>query len=274
MNQYEHRMLHCLKKLKEEFGAFEIKAEFEAEATRQEELVRLKDITSKAGLPIIVKIGGVEAITDVYNALNIGPKAIVAPMAETAFALQKFLNLIKNNLSEDERKDTEFHFNMETITAFNNLEAMLNLPDASLLTGLTVGRVDLTGSMNLNSSHANSEEILAICEKTFMMAKEKGLKCALGGAISGSSIDFIAKLISKGLIDKFETRKVVFKADSVKNLERAINEAVNFELLWLKSKREMYSRRYSEDDARITMLENRLRPNLFIGPTANLKTLL
>ena len=41
------------------------------------ELMRLKDVTEKAKLPIILKIGGVEAITDIYNALSIGVKGII-----------------------------------------------------------------------------------------------------------------------------------------------------------------------------------------------------
>ena len=69
-----------------EYGVFEIKAEYENEGSRQTELMRLKDLTEKLDLPIIIKIGGVEAITDIYMALSLGVKGIIAPMAETAFA--------------------------------------------------------------------------------------------------------------------------------------------------------------------------------------------
>ena len=170
-------------------------------------------------------------------------------------------------MSEDERRDTEFHFNMETITAYNNLDEILGLEDINLLTGLTIGRVDLTGSMGLTSEAANSEAIYEICKDTFTKARSKGLKCALGGAISTSSINFINNLVNLKLIDKFETRKVVFNANSVQDISNAIKEAVRFELLWLKSKKEIYSRRASEDDKRIAMLEKRLNKNLFIGKT-------
>lgn len=266
MNQYESQMIQSLARLKNEFGAFEIKAEFEAEASRMEELIRLKDISSRLDLPLIIKTGGVEAITDTYNALNLGAKSVVAPMAETAFALQKFLNSIKNNISDSDRKDTEFHFNMETITAFKNLDQMLRLEDIILLNGMTIGRVDLTASMGYSSDYANSEEIYLMCEYAFSRAREKDLKCALGGAISPDSIDFITSLIKQGLIDKFETRKVVFDITKVSDINAAINEAVKFELLWLKSKKETYSARHSEDDKRIAMLESRLKEKqLFVG---------
>ena len=103
MNKIERDIIDVLKCLKEEYGVFEIKAEFEAEGSRIEEMMRLKDVTSKLDLPIILKIGGVEAITDMYNALSIGVKGIIAPMAETSFAVSKFLNSINEFIPEDSR---------------------------------------------------------------------------------------------------------------------------------------------------------------------------
>lgn len=259
MTKLELQMVDCLQELKDDYGVLEIKAEFEAEATRNNELIRLKDITSRVGLPIILKIGGAEAITDVYNAINIGVKSIVAPMAETAFALNKFLKVVKVIKKKEIALDTDFHFNMETITAYENLSGMLKLEDIDLLAGMTVGRVDLTGSMDFDRSKANSDEIYKMCEKSFLKARAKGLKTALGGAISTDSIDFITRLHEDGLIDKFETRKVVFFSESIKYGSRAIKKAVEFELLWLKNKRDYYQTLSDEDMARIPMLEARLR---------------
>lgn len=259
MNKLEFEMIDCLKKLKNEFGVFEIKCEFEAEASRMEELMRLKDVTSSVGLPMILKTGGVEAITDMYNALAIGVKSIIAPMAETPFALQKYLNSIKNFIPEDNAEDIEFAFNMETITAYNNIEEMLDLPDIkNHLQAMTIGRVDFVGSMGKDRSFCDSDEMYEMCEKAFIKARERGLGTGLGGAISTNSVDFIKKLNEKNLIDKFETRKVVFKPESIEFGEKAILAAVEFELLWLKSKRRYYSRVKAEDESRIEMLDKRL----------------
>ena len=57
MNKNEYEMLEVLKELKNEYGVYEIKAEFEAEGSRMEEMMRLKDVTTKLDLPIILKIG-------------------------------------------------------------------------------------------------------------------------------------------------------------------------------------------------------------------------
>lgn len=258
MNVLERQMIDLLKELKDNYGVFEIKAEFEAEGSRMEELMRLKDVTTAAGLPVILKIGGVEAITDIYNGLAIGVKGLIAPMAETRYALSKFLQAIKNLVPPDNAEDIEFAFNIETITGVKNFDEMLALPDLHLLDGVVFGRVDMTGSMGKNRASVDSEEILCLCQDVFRKARKRNLRTGLGGAISSDSLHFIQTLNSEGLLDKFETRKVVFRANAVSHGDAAIDKAVEFELLWLVSKRRYYSRVRAEDETRIAMLEKRL----------------
>lgn len=259
MNQLEYQMVDILKALKNDYGVFEIKAEFEAEGSRMEELMRLKDVTTYVGLPIILKIGGVEAVTDVYNALSIGVKGIIAPMVETPFALSKFLSLIKNMIAEDNAKDIEFAFNLETITAYKNIDKMFKVPDVSILTGVTVGRVDLTASMGLDREAINtSKGVYEVCESILRKSKKRGFRTALGGGISKEALPFITRLYRSKLLDKFETRKVVFPAKSCRQGYSAILKALEFELLWLQSKRRYDSRVKVEDENRIAMLEKRI----------------
>jgi 4-hydroxy-2-oxoheptanedioate aldolase len=259
MNILEYKMISVLTELIEKYGVFEIKAEFEAEGSRIEELMRLKDVTSAVGLPIILKIGGVEAVTDVYNGLSLGVKGIVAPMAETKYAFSKFTDLIDNFISDDNASDIEFAINVETITACQNLDEMLKIHNISNLSSITVGRVDLAGSMEFNRSLINtSEELEGLCRDVFIKSKKYSLKTALGGGIEKDALPIINRLNSENLIDKYETRKVVFPAESSKYGERSILKAVEFELLWLKSKKRYYSGIKSEDDKRIKMLESRL----------------
>ena len=56
MNKLEYEMVEVLKRLKGDYGVIEIKAEYENEGSRQDELMRLKDVAGKVDLPIIIKI--------------------------------------------------------------------------------------------------------------------------------------------------------------------------------------------------------------------------
>ena len=259
MNKLEYEMVEVLKRLKGDYGVIEIKAEYENEGSRQDELMRLKDVAGKVDLPIIIKIGGVEAITDIYNAITLGVAGIIAPMAETKFAVSKFVNAVDTFVSEDNREDIEFAFNVETITAYNNIDDILSLENINLLSGVTIGRVDFTASMEKDRGFADSDEMLEYCTKIFQKSREKGLKCGLGGAISTNSSEFIKSLVSKNLIDKYETRKIVYDKDAINNISEGILAGVEFELLWLKSKRRYYSKIKTEDEKRIEMLEKRLK---------------
>jgi len=253
-------MISVLQTLKEEYGVYEIKAEFESEGSRMDELMRLKDVTSEVGLPIILKVGGVEAVTDVHNGLLLGVKGIIAPMAETKYAASKFTDLIDQFIPKDNANDVEFALNIETITAYKNFTDILSLSNIGNISSVTVGRVDLIGSMNYSRSEINSSvEVESICRDIFKKAKKASLNTALGGGISLEALPVIEGMIGEKLIDKYETRKVVFPASSVKYGEKAILKAVEFELLWLKGKQRFYSQVKKEDSLRIHMLESRLK---------------
>lgn len=258
MNVLEYEMIEVLKRLKNDYGVFEIKAEYENEGSRPDELSRLKDVAEKVGLPIIIKIGGVEAVSDIYNAITLGVGGIIAPMAETKFAVSKFIGAINTFVAEDNREDIEFAINIETITSYNNIDDILTVDKLNTLSGITIGRVDFTGSMGKDRNFVDSDQMLQFCTEIFQKSRAKGLKCGLGGAISTNSADFIKSLVNQNLIDKYETRKIVYHKDAVNNISEGILAGVEFELLWLKSKRRYYHRIHNEDDKRIEMLEKRL----------------
>jgi 4-hydroxy-2-oxoheptanedioate aldolase len=257
MNSLESRMVSILCELKEKFHVTGVKAEFEAEGTRMEEAQRLKDVTTKAGLAMNIKIGGCEAIKDMFDAIALGSERIIAPMVESAYALKKFLSAVNLVYPKDLRKNVEFLINLETVTACNNFEEMLNLPEVSQLDGIVIGRVDLTGSLGLSREDVNSGDILVLSMKMAELAKTKDLDVVVGGGVSVHSLPFF-RSFPTGHLDRFETRKVVFRCPgALYNPEEAFLKAVEFELLWLKNKKQFYGQIYREDDARIQMLERR-----------------
>src|ERR1035437_9941277 len=113
-------MVHQLQDLRENHHVVGVKAEFEAEGTRMEEAMRLKDVVSSAGLGLTIKIGGGEALRDMYEARVIGVERVVGPMIESRYALHKFLGATKLAFPAGERDDVQFAVNIETITAVEN----------------------------------------------------------------------------------------------------------------------------------------------------------
>ena len=253
-------MLDILKRGVEEYGIVGTKAEFEAEGTRTDELLRLLEIANKAGAKVGLKIGGCEAIKDLYESKQLGVGYIIAPMVETPYALEKFMNAKNLVYSEEEAKDTKFLFNCETKTTVNNFENMINLikNNEKSIDGAVFGRVDYVGSLGLNRTNIESEVVTNDVIYISKLCKQIDLEFVVGGAVSYDAKDNLNKFKSSHL-SRFETRKIIFNSEALtmNSLQTALKDAVHFELLWLTNKREYYSRMYKEDDKRIDMLQAR-----------------
>lgn len=261
MNQLERNMLETLKDLKANHHVIGIKAEFEAEGTRMEEALRLKEVVTLAGLDLFIKIGGCEAIKDMFDARTIGVKGIVAPMIESEYAMGKYVKATHFVFPQEERASMEFLINLETKTGIEHLPSMLKHPCFKEITGVVLGRVDMTGSMGLTREDINSEPIFNIAHMLCEQMQTAGKKMVIGGGVSAHSLPFFKRLPA-GSLTKFETRKIIFDAQQAlqdPHADKGILKAVGFELMWLKNKRDFYGMIYKEDEARIVMLEDRYK---------------
>jgi hypothetical protein len=259
MNKIERQMAEILRTGKDNYGIASVKAEFEAEGTRVDELLRLVDIARSAGLPLTVKVGGCEAVRDLLEAKQIGVRYVVAPMVETAYAVSKYVAAKNMVYDEDEEQDTDFLFNLETITGFENIDAMIDTATKDRgVHGIVFGRVDFAGSLGETRETINTPKITEYVTTAARKAKEAGLDFVMGGAVSSDTLDVIRE-VAQVHLTRFETRKVVFNGDAstIQNIEEGLVNAVHFELLWLLNKREYYSRITQEDAKRIEMLESR-----------------
>lgn len=263
MNTREFKCVDLLKDLIENDGLIGIKTSFEDEGASFDETIRLKEICNQAGTKLTLKIGGPEAIRDIKDSLIIGIKGMVAPMIESPFALKKFIQATKTYIPEDSLNTIQIGINIETITAINEINSILSIPESDSLHSVTVGRVDLVSSLYRTRNHVNSSEIYNMVKMVFTKAKNKNLKLCLGGAISIDSLDFLKRLHSEGFLDKFETRYAIFDPSiALKNLSKGLSKGQMFEYEWLKCKYEYYTNLANQDIKRIQMIQDRINQSI------------
>lgn len=257
MNKTEKRMLAILEEAKANFGVVAIKAEFEAEGTRVDELLRLLEITRKAGLKVAIKIGGCEAVRDLIECRLYGVDYIIAPMIETPYALKKFVDAKNKVYPADEQQDVSFLFNIETRQTFDQLAEMGQVAQKGGV-GMVFGRVDFAGSMGHSRDFVNSDEMAGYVNAVADVCRDRGLELVVGGGVSPDSVPLLSGARARRL-DRFETRKVVFDGSVLENGDApaGMELAIEFELLWLKNKRDYYKSISAEDEARIGMMEAR-----------------
>lgn len=246
---------------KEKYGWLAVKAEFEAEGTRMDELLRLVEISHRAGVGLAVKIGGCEALRDLFEAKQIGVDYIIAPMVETAFALSKFVAAKNKAFPSDEAQDVKFLFNVETITGFENRESLAALAslDGPLgVDGIVFGRNDFANSLGLGSEGINDERVTEHVLAISKLCEQSDLELVVGGGVSVDSIPALRR-VREHRLTRFETRKIIFSGDALDRpgIEDGFLEAIQFELMWLTNKRDYYSGLQKEDYKRVSTLEGR-----------------
>lgn len=255
MNTEERKMLDSLLELKEVYGVYGIKAEFEAEGARMDELISLRELILRADLKFITKIGGCEAVHDMQQCKLLGATGVMAPMIETPFAMSKFVGAAKR-VYGDATDTVEWIINAETKTCHANYDAVLDA-GKGFLNAVTVGRSDLSASMGIERKDIESSPVFNATRDLLKKSKEAGLVTNFGGNIGIESIPFIIGM--SDVADRFETRKVVIAMDNnEEHLKNAIHKALNFELLWLLNKKNYYTRLSLEDEARIERMRTQL----------------
>jgi hypothetical protein len=259
MNNLEKRMLAALKILRDTHGAVAVRAEFENEGLRIDELLRLKEVAMRAGLGLMLKIGGCESVRDLLESRLVGATEIVAPMIESPFALHKFVQAALKSYPAEEHEARFLSCNIETRDAVDAFAQMIAHADIAHLRGIVIERVDYCFSIGLTEQAVDRDDIAATVRQVATLAKTKGLQVTIGGGVSSLSLPFFRSLAADGLLDRFETRKVTFAAavTLAGDAERALLTALGFELLFLRNKQTFYRHISMADEQRIEHLESR-----------------
>lgn len=252
----EQQLFEQLCGLKEKYNLQGIKAEFEAEGSSFRDLMRLRRLTSKVGVKLYLKIGGVEAIRDIRDALEIDVDGIIAPMVESKFGAKKFYESIKKVYGEHTIHTT---LNIETKNGVDQLDEILEYANGKF-NNITVGRSDLSGSYFSTDIKPDSQFIFNLLKIIASKVEETNLTFTVGGSVSSKTIEKMSSTYSdiKDMIYKLETRKVILPTNSFFNNEDSIREALKFEELYILSKKEFCDVQIGSEIARLTELKRRM----------------
>ncbi len=224
--------LEELKKL----GVVGVKQSTEDEGAAYEDIALIRDISRSCGLKLNIKIGGCEAKTDISFCNSIKVDGIVAPMIESEFALQKFTESICCI------EDADFYINIESSTAVDNLNKILESNYFNTLNGVVIGRTDLAKSYGYEKGMVDSPEMQNKVYDILKTCSKKSPTMIIGGNINKQSIPFIEKLYRENLLHFIETRNIIIDLKKAfdNDLEAVIKKALIFESLWLEFKANKY----------------------------------
>ena len=237
-----------------------VKAEFEAEGTRIDELAILSELCCKNSIPLTLKIGGPSAQRDIYEAFQLGASNILVPMVESKYSLLNCFEIIAKFLPlfKDLTNTPKLFINIESKLALENIDSILKVIEEESLpiASIVIGRTDLSRSLEIND--VDNQVMLKICSKLIM--RRNNLKVTLGGNLMNKSYKFIKTLSEKGLY-AFESRKCTFQTNNLieKNkFNSLIKAGLEFELSWLNFKKHLYSDRSQAENIRIKTIDTRL----------------
>jgi hypothetical protein len=240
--------------LKEAYSLAGIKAEFEAEGSSFNDVARLRRLTERAGVGLFLKIGGVEAVRDIKDSLELGVDGLVAPMVESRFGLKKFMEAYRSVYGEHRVK---LAINIETKGAVDDLEGILDLAEG-FVDGVTLGRTDLSASYLDPAVTPDCEFIAGLANRVGARVRARGLDFTLGGSVSAASLEaFRAEPAIVESVQRIETRKVILPRDVMLAKAGALDEALRLEELCILSKKELGDAMLAADLERLEKLRSR-----------------
>ena len=209
--------------LKQNSHLVSLKAGTEAEDMGSDEISIFKNLSENT-IPLTVKIGGAEARQDIRAMLQLKVDCILSPMIESAYALKKFVEAVLS-LGKEYGHIPRLAFNLETISAVQNLDTILRSEAFTRIDQITIGRGDLSQSMDLN---VEDDKVLAASKKATEKIKRLGKRVSLGGGLALSNIKNLSATITS---DFFNTRHVVFLHDAQfkKDPEKILFKILNWE---------------------------------------------
>lgn len=233
-----------------------MKVETEAEGASRADFNFYKRVAHNLNVPLHVKIGGVEAVSDIKFLHNLGVDGLIAPMVESSFAAEKFFDAT-DGLGFEWRALT-----IESKIAVANLPSIIELAIKAEVSGITIGRGDLAASLG-KKGEEDSDYILEVVADVARTVREVGIRLTIGGNMQISSVQ---RIIESGIsFDALETRRFTCapkrgteSSEGLSAWSEALDDALRTEIDLLSILNEERRKDFEETAARLKLLEERL----------------
>jgi len=250
----EQKLSAQLERLKS-LGLCAVKGEFEAEGASFRDLLRLRRFTAEQGISLYLKVGGVEALRDLKDALDLGVDGVIAPMVESPFGVVKFNEAVESIFGGRRLFKS---INIETREAVERIDDILEVARGKV-DNVTIGRTDLSRSYFDSVIQPDSTFIFDLIERLSYKVQSAGLALTVGGSLTLESIRVFAERKKRlgGRVSSMETRKIVFSTDRMLEQEAVLKESLRFEEIYLRFKLECEAWLSRADQERLTKLKSR-----------------
>jgi hypothetical protein len=98
----------------------------------------IKDVSILTGIPLHCGIGGCEALRDMYDAKNTGVDAIVAPMIDSTYALEKFSEAINIVFGQSKRNEIKMFVTLSTVDAIRIVKEISDCAAKNKINGINI----------------------------------------------------------------------------------------------------------------------------------------
>ena len=250
----EKKLSDQLVRLKE-LGICAVKAEFEAEGASFRDLLRLRRFTAEQNIPLHLKIGGVEALRDLKDALDLGVDGVIAPMVESPFGVVKFAEAVESVFG---RRRLFKSINIETREAVERVDDILEVA-LGKIDNVTIGRTDLSRSYFDLVIQPDSPFILDLIDRLSYKIQSVGLDLTVGGSLTSESVRIFSERKERlgDRVSSLETRKAIFPTERMLQEKDVLKESLRFEEIYLRFKLECEAWLSRVDQERLTELKSR-----------------
>lgn len=207
----------AVKRLVEEHGCALMKIATEDEALTHDD-VRARFALFAPAIEIELKIGGPGARGDLALCRAIGIERVIAPMVESAYGLEDFLNGV-SEIYRGVQKNPKLGVNIETGGAARGIRSLLAADEKRRLHQVTVGRGDLSKSLGAGP---DDPRVMKLARAIVRCAHARGYVTSVGGGIHPANVVSVARGLAPEYVN---TRNFAFRLDGSSG-DAAITAAV------------------------------------------------